>query len=128
QVSARSVNSYDPSLDLMYRWIRDLYVEGEETPFLIGTAPAGKVASLILTHDVDFGRSVANMPAYANAVRRRNLSATFFIQTKVVRDWNDDVFFNSRNLRPLAEAAQGMEIGSHSVSHSRAFASFPLGS
>lgn len=127
QVSPRSANTYDPSLDLMYRWIRDLYVEGEDSPFLIGTAPAGRQGSLILTHDVDFTRSVANTPLFAQAVRSRNLSATFFIQTKVVRDWNDDVFFNDANLQPLREAAQGMEIGSHSVSHARTFASFPLG-
>lgn len=127
QVSAQAVNSYDPSLDLMYRWIRDLYVDGEETPFLIGTAPAGWDGSLILTHDVDFTRSVANAPLFADAVRSRGLSATFFIQTKVIRDWNDDVFFNDANLGPLREVAQEMEIASHSVSHSRTFASFPIG-
>jgi peptidoglycan/xylan/chitin deacetylase (PgdA/CDA1 family) len=128
QVSAQAVNSYDPSLDLMYRWIRDLYVEGEETPFLIGTAPAGRDGSLILTHDVDFTRSVANAPSFADAVRSRGLSATFFIQTKVIRDWNDDVFFNDANLAPLRDVAREMEIASHSVSHSRTFASFPVGS
>ncbi|GGE34741.1 hypothetical protein GCM10011367_06400 [Marinicauda pacifica] len=128
QVSAQAVNSYDPSLDLMYRWIRDLYVEGEDTPYLIGTAPAGWQGSLILTHDIDFTRSVANAPHFAQAVRSRNQSATFFIQTRVIRDWNDDVFFNEENLEPMRETAQGMEIGSHSVSHSRSFASFPLGS
>ena len=127
QVSLRFVNTYDPSLDLMYRWIKDLYVEGEDAPFLIGTAPAGKQASLILTHDVDFTRSVTNMPQYAKAVRSRGLSATFFVQTKVVRDWNDAIFFNDANLSKFRDAARGMEIGSHSVSHSRTFASFPVG-
>lgn len=128
QVSAQAVNSYDPGLDLIYRWIRDLYVEGEDTPYLIATAPAGREGSLILTHDVDFTRSVANAPLYAEAIRSRNLSATFFIQTKVIRDWNDDVFFNDDNLAPLRDVARHMEIGSHSVSHSRTFASFPTGS
>lgn len=127
QVSPASVNTYEPSLDLMYRWIRDRYVEGEDQPYLIGTAPSGKEGSLILTHDVDYTRSVTNAPVYADAIRRRNLSATFFIQTKVIRDWNDDVFFNDANLPALRKTAVGMEIGSHSVSHSRAFAAFPPG-
>lgn len=128
QVSAEAVNSYDPSLDLVYRWIRDLYVEGETTPYLIGTAPAGHEGSLILTHDVDFTRSVANAQLYAKAIRERGQSATFFVQTKVIRDWNDDVFFNASNLAPLRDVGRGMEIGSHSVSHSRIFSTFPIGS
>lgn len=128
QVSADAVNSYDPSLDLIYRWIRDLYVAGETTPFLIGTAPAGWEGSLILTHDVDFSRSVVNSPSYAAAIRERGRSATFFIQTKVMRDWNDDVFFNDGNLSSLRDVAKDMELGSHSVSHSRSFSTFPTGS
>ena len=128
QVSAQAVNSYDPGLDLIYRWIRDLYVDGETTPYLIGTAPAGQEGSLILTHDVDFTRSVANAPLFAKAITDRGHSATFFIQTKVIRDWNDDVFFNDDNLAPLRDVARDMEIASHSVSHSRTFSSFALGS
>ncbi|WP_301750345.1 polysaccharide deacetylase family protein [uncultured Erythrobacter sp.] len=128
QVSAQAVNTYDPSLDIIYRWIRDLYVEGEARPYLIETAPAGRAASLILTHDVDFSRSVFNASLYAKAIRDRGQTATFFIQTKVIRDWNDDVFFNDSNLERLRETARGMELGSHSVSHSRMFSTFPTGS
>lgn len=128
QVSAQAVNTYDPSLDIIYRWIRDLYVEGEATPFLIGTAPAGWEGSLILTHDVDFSRSVANASLYAKAIRDRGQSATFFVQTKVIRDWNDDVFFNDSNRARLRDVAQTMELGSHSVAHSRSFSTFPTGS
>ena len=128
QVSAQAVNTYDPSLDNIYRWIRDLYVEGEATPYLIWTAPPGRDASLILTHDVDFSRSVLNATHYAKAIRDRGQSATFFIQTKVIRDWNDDVFFNESNLAGLREVGREMELGSHSVSHSRIFSIFPTGS
>ncbi|GGB70012.1 polysaccharide deacetylase family protein [Blastomonas aquatica] len=128
QVSAEAVNSYDPGLDLIYRWIRDLYVQDEDMPYLIGTAPAGQEGSLILTHDVDFTRSVENAPLFAKAIRDRGQSATFFIQTKVIRDWNDDVFFNDDNIAPLRDVGRDMEIASHSVSHSRTFTSFPLGS
>ncbi|MBA3678049.1 MAG: polysaccharide deacetylase family protein [Sphingosinicella sp.] len=122
------VNGYQPSLDIIFRWIRDLYVEGEDDPFLIGTAPSGFKGSLILTHDVDFTRSVGNSVAYADAIRKRGVSATFLIQTKYIRDWNDDVFFNHANLPSLKRVARGMEIGSHSVSHTRAFRKFEMGS
>lgn len=122
------VNTYQPSIDVLFRWIRDLYVAGEDQPFLIGTTPAGKEGSLVLTHDVDFTRSVGNSVAYAEAIRKQGVSATFLIQTKYVRDWNDDIFFNHANLPHLKRVAEGMEIGSHSVSHSRKFRVFPLGS
>ncbi|UZK69769.1 polysaccharide deacetylase family protein [Sphingomonas sp. S1-29] len=122
------VNTYQPSMDVLFRWLRDLYVAGEDDPYLIGTAPAGYEGSLILTHDVDSARSVANAAVYAEAIRRAGASATFFIQTKYVRDWNDEIFFDDANLPALKRVAQGMEIGSHSVSHARAFKAFPLGS
>jgi len=122
------VNTYHPSMDVAFRWIRDLYVEGEDRPYLIGTAPGGRKGSLILTHDVDFTRSVANSLTYADAIAKRGLSATFLIQTKYVRDWNDDIFFNHANLPILKGLSRNMEIGSHSVSHARAFKTFPLGS
>lgn len=127
-LSPEFVNTYQPGLDVAFRWVRDLYVEGEDNPFLIGTAPVGHEASLILTHDVDFTQSVANSSAYAAAIAKRGVSATFFIQTKYVRDWNDDIFFNAANMPAIRDLSRTMEIGSHSVSHSRMFASFPLGS
>ena len=125
--SPDSVNAYQPSMDIVFRWIRDLYVEGEDTPFLIGTAPAGFSGSMVLTHDVDFTKSVKNSASFADAIRRRGVSASFMIQTKYVRDWNDDIFFNDANLPVLKSVARGMELGSHGVSHSRAFTRFELG-
>lgn len=121
------VNTYGPGLDVAFRWIRHLYVEGEDQPYLIGTAPAGRRGSLVLTHDIDATQSVANSEAYAQAIAKRGLSATFFVQTKYVRDWNDDIFFDDASLPALKRVAQQMELGSHTVAHSRAFKSFTFG-
>ena len=121
------VNTSGPGLDVAFRWIRDLYVEGEDDPYLIGTAPAGRRGSLILTHDIDATQSVANSEDYARVIAKRGLSATFFVQTKYVRDWNDDIFFNDASVPVLKRVARQMELGSHTVAHSRAFKSFPLG-
>ena len=126
-VSPQAVNGYQPGMDVLFRWLRDLYVAGESTPFLIGTAPAGYEASLILTHDVDFNRSVANSLEYADAIGGRGVSATFFVQTKYIADYNDESFFTTANLDALRRLAAKMEIGSHSVAHSRQFKSFPMG-
>lgn len=122
------VNTYNPSMDVAIRWIRDLYIQTEDEPYLIGTSPAGYQGSLVLTHDVDFTRSVRNSVVYADAIRKRGVSASFMIQTKYVRDWNDDIFFNDANLPAFKNVMPGMEIGSHSVAHARPFSSFPMGS
>jgi peptidoglycan/xylan/chitin deacetylase (PgdA/CDA1 family) len=122
------VNAYEPSLDTLYAWVADFYVQGEPMPWLIGTAPAGHDFSLILTHDIDFTRSVASARHSAAAFHAEGVKATFFMQTKYVRDFNDDVFFNADTL-PNVQAliAAGMEVGSHSVAHARTFKAFPFG-
>jgi peptidoglycan/xylan/chitin deacetylase (PgdA/CDA1 family) len=72
---------------------------------------------------------MANSLEYARHQQAEGIRATYFIQTKYVRDWNDDAFFNSQGIENLkALLGLGAEIGSHSVSHSRVFSSFALGS
>jgi peptidoglycan/xylan/chitin deacetylase (PgdA/CDA1 family) len=122
------VNAYEPSLDTLYDWIAGFYVDGEPMPWLIGTAPAGHMFSLILSHDVDFTNSVASARHSAAAFRAEDIAATFFMQTKYVRDYNDEVFFNLDTLPDVqALVADGMEVGSHSVAHARTFKAFPFG-
>lgn len=122
------VNQYEPSLDVMVRWVSDLYVAGEPMPWLIDTVPPGRQVSIVLSHDLDFTRSVVNAAVYADLEKANGIKATYFMQTKYIRDYNDDVFLTKRTV-PLVRALQdqGMEIGSHTVSHSRIFKAFPLG-
>jgi len=123
------VNRYEPSLDVLVRWVSDLYVAGEPMPWLIDTAPPGREVTIVLTHDLDYTRSVVNARAYADLERVNGIKATYFMQTKYIRDYNDDVFM-TRETAPMARALQdeeGMEVGSHTVSHSRVFKAFPLG-
>lgn len=123
------VNTYEPSLDVLVRWVRDLYVEGEPMPWLVDTAPAGREVSIVLTHDVDYGRSVPNAQAYGDLLAGQGVKATFFVQTKYIRDYNDEVFFDAASTPVMKRlVGQGMDVGSHSVAHARSFNTFPLGS
>jgi len=57
------------------------------------------------------------------------IGATHFIQTKYVKDWNDDVFFNDDGIEKLRTlTALGADIGSHSVAHSSVFNRMAVGS
>jgi peptidoglycan/xylan/chitin deacetylase (PgdA/CDA1 family) len=127
-ISRNYANGYEPSLDVLFRWVRDLYVAGEPTPWIVSTVPAGKEVSILLSHDVDFTRSVENSAAYAEVLKTRGLKGTFFVQTKYVRDYNDEVFFDDRTVPMIKRlVADGMDVGSHTVAHSDAFERMSLG-
>jgi peptidoglycan/xylan/chitin deacetylase (PgdA/CDA1 family) len=123
------VNAFEPTADVLLRAVKALYREGEERAVTLGTVPEAKSLAVILTHDVDYTKSLGNAVAYAEYERSQGVRATFFIQTKYVRDWNDEIILNDETaplLRRLVEL--GMEVGSHTVAHSKVMSAFPLGS
>jgi peptidoglycan/xylan/chitin deacetylase (PgdA/CDA1 family) len=82
----------------------------------------------MITHDVDYTQSVLNSRSYADFEQGNAVRATYFIQTKYIRDFNDAVFFNEQGVALLRElAGRNIEVASHSVSHSRVFHRFPMG-
>ena len=126
---ARSyVNEYEPALDVLLRLLRDIYRSGEPAAVTLGSVPQGKPLATILSHDIDYGSSLTNTTQYADFEVSAGVRATYFIQTKYMRDWNDDVFFNDAGLVPLRRLRElGMEVASHSVSHSLAFNQMEIG-
>lgn len=121
-------NQFEPTIDVWLRILRRLYLDGEPNAVTLGTVPQGKSLSVMITHDIDYARSVDNAQAYADFEHSQGILATYFVQTKYIRDYNDDGFFNeteSPRVRHLR--AMGMELASHSVAHSRQFATLPLG-
>lgn len=121
-------NAYEPGMDMILRILKSVYIHNEET-VTIGTVPYNKDVTLLLTHDIDFTRSIVNTVKYARMEDSLGVKATYFIQTKYVKDWNDDIFFKDSTLKYLNEVKKlGMEIGSHSISHSKVFSKFGIGS
>lgn len=119
-------NSYEPTLDIMLRYFREIY--REQGGITLGTCPGGKHLTLIFTHDIDFTKSVYNAVDYANFEKSVNITATYFMQTKYVKDWSDSAFFTPSNVEILKGIRDmGMEIGSHSVSHSKSYRNFDIG-
>ncbi|MEY4592756.1 MAG: hypothetical protein RIR18_1651 [Pseudomonadota bacterium] len=126
---ARSyANGFEPTLDVLLRVLRNIYRAGEPNAVTLHTVPQGKPLSVILTHDIDYTKSLANAAAYAEFEAQAGVPATYFIQTKYVRDWNDNIFFNHEGVAFLKKlAATGVEIASHSVAHSRVYRHLTLG-
>ena len=121
-------NRFDPTLDVWLRVLKRMYQMGEPNAVTIGTVPFGKSVSVMFTHDVDFTESMANAVVYAEFERSKGLTGTYFIQSKYIRDYNDDIFLDEQGAQYLARLADlGMELASHTVAHSASFNSFPMG-
>lgn len=126
---ARSyANEYEPMLDVLLRLVGDIYREAEERAVILHPAPHGKDLAVIISHDVDYTRSLVYAVDYARLERSHGVAATYFIQTKYIRDYNDDIIIDEAGPGLLREIRDlGMELASHGVSHSLIFHDFPMG-
>jgi peptidoglycan/xylan/chitin deacetylase (PgdA/CDA1 family) len=127
---ARSyVNEYEPALDVLLRLVEGIYRNGQRSAVTLATVPWDKSLAVMITHDVDYTQSVLNSLPYADFEQSQGIRATYFIQTKYIRDFNDAVFLNEQGVALLRElASRNIEVASHSVSHSPIFHRFPVGS
>jgi len=127
-LSRSYVNEYEPALDVLLRILLGIYEAGQSDAVTLHTVPEGQRLAAVITHDVDYEESLPNAKIFARYEASAGLSATYFIQTKYVRDWNDEAFLDSEGATVLRELSDlGMEIASHSVAHSLQFAELPVG-
>ncbi|HEX2522508.1 MAG TPA: hypothetical protein VHP35_10320 [Terriglobia bacterium] len=126
---ARSyVNEYEHALDILLRLVEGIYRNGQRSAVTLATVPWDKSLAVMITHDVDYTQSVLNSLPYADFEQSQGIRATYFIQTKYIRDFNDAVFLNEQGVALLRQlAGRNIEVASHSVSHSPIFHRFPVG-
>lgn len=121
-------NAYEPGIDVLLRTLKHLYLESSPDAIAFWPVPDAKALTVNITHDVDFTRSIVNAVKYADWERQAGIKATYFVQTKYIKDWNDDLFLNKDGAQYILQLAErGMEVGSHSVAHSYVYKNFPLG-
>lgn len=122
------VNAYEPAIDVWLRLLKAIYRQGEPDAVTLRTVPQGKSLAVVLSHDVDYAGSWENSIQYARFEKNQNIRATYFIQTKYIRDYDDKIFFSDKEVHYVHTLdSLGMELGSHTVSHSLGFAHFALG-
>ena len=126
---ARSyVNEYEPMLDVLLRLIRGIYQKADDRAVFLSPVPDGKDLAVIISHDIDYTHSLINAVEYARLEHSLGVQATYFMQAKYMKDWNDDIILNKKAPALLKEIKRmGMELASHGVSHSLVFHDFPLG-
>lgn len=122
------VNGFEPGADVFMLIIKGIH-ESAFTPYAyLSAIPRGKKTALLLSHDVDAQDSFKNSIEYAEMERRHGVRSTFFITTKTFKDESDIAYYNAERIGYLKKVRElGGDIGSHSVSHSRRFETFPLG-
>lgn len=122
-------NRFEPVIDVFLRLLKGIYQAGDPDAVVLHTVPFQRSLSVLLTHDIDAQTSMANSIHYAEFERSQGIVGTYFIQTKYVKDFNDEIFFNEQGVRDMREVRRlGMELGSHTVAHSKVLYAFPLGS
>jgi hypothetical protein len=127
-VAESYVDSYEPTIDVFLRLLRGVYVLGNPLAITLSPTPNGKQLTVMLTHDLDFYPSFCNAVQYATFEHDTGVRATYFVQTKYITDWEDRAFLTPQNVACLKRLkALGMELDSHTVSHSYQFNHFPEG-
>ena len=122
------VNDYQPKLDTLLRLLARMYSEGARDAVQLLPTPFNREFTALITHDIDFTRSLANVPTYAALESSQGITATYFLQTKYITDYNDSLFFTQESQNILESLDnQGMEIASHSVAHSNEFRNMEIG-
>jgi peptidoglycan/xylan/chitin deacetylase (PgdA/CDA1 family) len=108
---------------------RGLY-ENHVHPFLlVNTVPEGKQTALCLSHDIDAQESFRNSLTFARMEASLGVRSTFYATTKYFKDATDIGYYTPDRVAWIRQVKDmGFEIGSHSVSHSKLFEQFPVGS
>ena len=126
--ASQYVNAYTPPVDVLLRILLHIYRVSEPLAVTVDTVPEGNAAAVIITHDIDYTGSIKNAIRYAEYEQSMGVNATYFIQTKYIQDWNDEIFYNQFGAKLAGQLHRlGMEVASHSVSHSISFVNFPIG-
>ena len=121
-------NRFEPTLDVFLRLLKAMYLAGEPDGVVLHTVPFQRSLSVLITHDIDAQTSMANSIRYAEFEQSQGIVGTYFIQTKYIKDYNDEIFFNEQGVRDMQQIRMlGMELGSHTVAHSKVLYAFPLG-
>jgi len=121
-------NRYRPTLDALLIFLEAVYQHNQEGAVTLGTVPDGKDLSFVLSHDLDYSKSLTNAIPYAQQQKQVGLAATYFIQTKYIKDYNDEIFMNEKGASDVKTLESlGAEIASHSVAHAEDMWDFPFG-
>ncbi|MEO8088291.1 MAG: hypothetical protein ABI763_15830, partial [Bacteroidota bacterium] len=122
------VNDFEPTIDVLLRFIRNIYLSSDKDAVTIQTVPYNKNLSVVLTHNINSENAVEQAVIFASEEKAMGLHSTYFIQTKYIRDMHPFIFKSENDFKKLRQLEKsGMELASLSVSGSPLFDQFEQG-
>ncbi len=122
------MNSFEPSGDVIFLLLKGLYQSVAQPGVAWHTVPGGLETAIVITHDVDAQDSFRHSVDFARLAQRYGVFSTFFVTTKTFEDASDIGYFDALRIPFIATVKKmGFEIGSHSLSHSKVFSKFSMG-
>ncbi len=122
------VNNFEPTIDVVLRLIKNIYLKGERDASFIGTVPYYKSLSVCITHNINFTKALNNAVLFAKEEKKMNIHSSYFIQTRYIKDNRDRIFNSVEDFKKLRIISQlGMDLQSNSVSGSPLFDQFIQG-
>lgn len=123
------VNDFEPTIDVLLRFIRNIYLSSERDAVTIQTVPYNKNLSVVLTHNINSAKALDQSFELAEEEKKLGVHSTYFIQTKYIRDMHPFIFKSENDFKKLNRLEKaGMDIASLSVSASPLFDQFEQGS
>ncbi len=121
-------NSFEPTIDVLLRLLKNIYLEGDRDASYISTVPYNRNLSVCITHNINFEKALDHAVLFAKEEQKINIHSTYFVQTKYIRDSHTRIFNGLDDFEKLQKISQaGMDIQSNSVSGSPLFDEFEQG-
>jgi hypothetical protein len=122
------VNGFEPTIDVLLRFIRNIYLSGENDAITLQSVPYNKNLSVVLTHNINTPKSLEKALLLAEDERLLGLHSTYFIQVKYIRDMQPFIFKSENDFKGLVQLQKdGMDLASLSVAGSPMFDQFEQG-
>ena len=122
------VNNFEPTIDVILRLIKNIYLQGERDAAYVSTVPYNKSLSVCITHNINYERALNNAVISAREEQKMNIHSTYFIQTRYIRDSRARIFNSLEDFDKLKKISMsGMDLQSNSVSGSPEFDQFEQG-
>ncbi|HNS11801.1 MAG TPA: hypothetical protein PKM97_04250 [Bacteroidia bacterium] len=117
-----SANDFEPTVDVILRLIKQIYMHNERNSAYVCTVPYNKNLAVCITHNINFHRALENSLAYAEEEKKLGIRSTYFIQTKYIKDRKSYIFSSNEDFKIIKGLHDlGMDIQSNGVSGSPTF-------
>ncbi|MFM9051807.1 MAG: hypothetical protein ACKOKF_05750, partial [Bacteroidota bacterium] len=121
-------NSFEPTLDVLYRLLKNIYLENDRDAATICTVPYNRELSVVVTHSINHRKFLERSDGFAIKEKDIGLRSSYFIRTGYIRDRHQRLLASKDDLpRVRAIKELGMDLQSNSVCGSYDFDRLPQG-